>query len=268
MCNENICYNSRRKYWWFLMCIYFTWMHAILFIAYYSSQKWIFAFSASDNSNEDLPNSMQAPPVSSSIREAVSYILKWSERFWVSDTGTSELISLLQKSFVVIEAGDELHKAGPSIPKLLGNAIKMVSATRQPGIAELLVCPAFLCMKTGIQCKHYSVYMLQPLFMCMLPGVRVVEQICYSHTGESIYKDMGRSEKAFQDRRIEYLQYTWVVASIRFTDSNSQWIQGHKYRAGMLKYRTLKHHAAVRSAYTQATPNCPLVTYYNTSEPS
>lgn len=122
-----------------------------------------FDVSASDDSDADLPTSEQVPPVSSSLRSAVTSILKWSAKFGTSDTGTSELFGILRKSFAVIEGSGEAHNlAGPGIPNSLGKAIEMVSTTRQPKISELLVCPACLSVYgdwhsvQASQCMHVA----------------------------------------------------------------------------------------------------------------
>ncbi|MDA8003015.1 MAG: hypothetical protein MPL62_17170, partial [Alphaproteobacteria bacterium] len=73
-----------------------------------------FDFSARDDADAEPTTSIQAPPVSSSLKGAVSSILKWSARFGVSDTGTSELFGILQKSFAVIEGSGVSHNlVGP-----------------------------------------------------------------------------------------------------------------------------------------------------------
>ena len=122
-----------------------------------------FDFSARDDSDAEPTTSIQAPPVSSSLKGAVSSILKWSARFGVSDTGTSELFSILQKSFAVIEGSGVSHNlVGPGIPNSLGKAIEMVSTAKQPKISELLVCPACLSVYGDwhsvkeSQCKHVA----------------------------------------------------------------------------------------------------------------
>ena len=97
-----------------------------------------FDFSTSDHSEEDQPNSMQAAPVSTSLPRAVSSILQWSTHFGVSDTGTSELFSILHKSFAIAGGSDD---SITSIPTSLDKAIAMVNTMKQPKVSELLVCP-------------------------------------------------------------------------------------------------------------------------------